>query len=66
MIQNSEDEERLIAGDTIILAAGMKSNNTLKKDLQGKVPELYEVGDCVTPRHIIDAVEEAARVARLI
>jgi len=66
IVQNREGEQKLIAGDTIVLAAGMKSNNNLKEKLQGKVPELYEVGDCVTPRHIIDAVEEAARAARLI
>jgi len=66
IVQNREGEQKLIAGDTIVLAAGMKSNNNLKEKLQGKVPELYEVGDCVTPRHIIDAVDDAARIARLI
>jgi 2,4-dienoyl-CoA reductase (NADPH2) len=66
IVEDREGRRRLVAGDTIIFAAGMKPNNNLKKALQGKVPELYEVGDCVKPRHIRDAVEEAARVARLI
>jgi len=66
IVQDREGGQRLVAGDTIVLAAGMKPNNNLKRGLEGKVPELYEVGDCVKPRHIIDAVEEAARVARLI
>jgi len=56
----------LIVGDTIVFALGMKPNNNLKERLQGKVPELYEVGDCIKPRNIIDAIDEAARVARLI
>ena len=66
VVQNREGEQRLIPGDTIAFAVGMKPNNNLKQALQGKVSELYEVGDCVKPRYIIDAVEEAARVARLI
>ncbi len=66
IVEDREGKRSLVAGNTIVFAAGMKSNNTLKEQLQGKVPELYEVGDCVKPRHIIEAVEEAARVARLI
>jgi len=66
IVQDREGGRGLIIGDTIVFALGMKPDNNLKDKLQGKVPELYEVGDCVEPRHIIDAVEEAARVARLI
>jgi len=66
IVQDREGRHRLIAGDTIVFATGMKPNNSLKEKLQGGVPELYEVGDCIKPRRIIEAVEEAARVARLI
>jgi len=66
VVEDREGRRRLITGDTIIFAAGMKPNNNFKESLQGKVPEIHEVGDCVEPRHMIDAVEDAARVARLI
>jgi len=65
IVEDREGRRRLIAGNTIVFAFGMQPNNGLKGKLQGKVPELYEVGDCIKPRHIIDAIDEAARVARL-
>jgi 2,4-dienoyl-CoA reductase-like NADH-dependent reductase (Old Yellow Enzyme family)/thioredoxin reductase len=49
--------------DTIVLAMGVKSVNTLKEKLEGKIAELYVIGDAVTPRKAIDAIEEGARVA---
>jgi len=56
----------LIPGDTIVFAIGMKPSNYLKARLDGKVPELYQVGDCVKPRQIVDAIGDAARIGRLI
>jgi len=53
----------LVGFDTIALAMGVKSVNTLKKKLEGKIAELYIIGDAVTPRKAIDAIEEGARVA---
>jgi hypothetical protein len=32
------------------------------QSLEGKVPKLYEVGDCAEPLKIIDAIHEGARV----
>ncbi len=66
IVEKREGKRRLIAADTIVMAAGMKPNNNLKGKLHGKVAELYEVGDCVEPRKIIDAVQEAAKVAHSI
>jgi 2,4-dienoyl-CoA reductase (NADPH2) len=66
VVEDREGRSRLIVGDTIVFAAGMTPNNDLKEKLHGNVPEIYEVGDCVKPRHIINAVEEAAQVGRII
>lgn len=44
--------------DTVIIAAGMKPVNTLAKELESKVAELYQVGDCIKPRKVKDAIEE--------
>ena len=54
---------RLVKGDSIIFAAGMRGDNSIKEKIEGKVPELYEVGDCIMARQIIDAVTEAAEIA---
>lgn len=52
-----------ISADTVILAVGAKAQNFLYSSLEGKVPELYAVGDCVTPRKMIEAIHEAYDVA---
>ena len=66
VVTDREGKNQLVKGNTIVLAAGMKANNSLKVKLVGKVPEIYEVGDCITARKIIDATTEGAQVARLI
>lgn len=66
IVEDREGKRRLVASDTVVFALGLQPNNSLRGKLEGKVPELYEVGDCIKPRKIIDAVAEAAKVARLI
>jgi len=64
IIEDAEGgNRRLVKGDSIIFAAGMKSDNSIKEKLKGKVPELHEVGDCVKARRIIDAVADASEIA---
>jgi len=38
----------------------------LKERIEGLVPQLYAIGDCVKPRKALDAVHEAYAVAREI
>jgi 2,4-dienoyl-CoA reductase (NADPH2) len=45
-------------GDTVVIAAGMVSVNTLAGELEGKVPELHLIGDALKPRRVKEAVEE--------
>ena len=49
--------------DTIILAIGTKAYNPLEEELKSKVKSLHVIGDAVKARRIVDAVEEAARLA---
>jgi 2,4-dienoyl-CoA reductase-like NADH-dependent reductase (Old Yellow Enzyme family)/thioredoxin reductase len=55
---------RLIPTDTVVLALGARSEQSLLETLEGLGVETYAVGDCVEPRTIYDAVHEGARVAR--
>ena len=55
-----------LPADTVILAVGMQSDNKLAKELEGVVPELYTVGDCVRPRDAAEVAYQAARVAAQI
>ena len=53
-------------GDTVVYAVGFESNTRLAEEiipLANAAPELHLVGDCVQPRKIVNAIEEAFRVA---
>lgn len=55
-------EIRLAGFDTVTLAMGATPVNPLQEELQGKVTELYVIGDAVSPRQALEAVKEGARV----
>lgn len=48
--------ERLVPGDTVILAAGMVSRSQEAYALQNTAPYFAMAGDCITPKKIRDAV----------
>jgi len=52
--------EKLIECDTIVVGTGREPLNHLFRELQGKVPELYAIGDCVKPRWAYNATGEGA------
>lgn len=49
--------------DTIILAVGSKPNQTLYHELEGKIAELYPLGDSKQVGKIINAVQDAVDLA---
>jgi glycine/D-amino acid oxidase-like deaminating enzyme len=63
---DAEGKRKMIEADTVILAAGFKSNNPLEGKLKGMGPEVYAIGDCVKPGKIWGAIESAWRIARQI
>jgi 2,4-dienoyl-CoA reductase-like NADH-dependent reductase (Old Yellow Enzyme family) len=50
-----------IAGETIVLALGAEAEKKLA-DVEGEIPKLFVIGDCLQPRKILDAVYEGAKV----
>ncbi|MFC2001483.1 FAD-dependent oxidoreductase [Chloroflexota bacterium] len=40
-----EDKEEFFEADTVLLALGLKENTTLAKELEGKAPAVYLIGD---------------------
>jgi len=58
--------EAVLKADTIILALGLKPETGVLKALQGKVKELYSIGDCERPAKIMDAIWGAFDVARVL
>lgn len=66
MAMDQEGKAHTFEADTVVLAMGYSPNTHLYESIQGKVPELYRIGDCVKARQIPDAVREAAYLARKI
>ncbi|HWR69597.1 MAG TPA: FAD-dependent oxidoreductase, partial [Dehalococcoidia bacterium] len=61
------DKKEAIHGmRTIVLAMGAKSVDVLSAELKGRVPEVYVIGDAKKPRKALEAIAEAADVAREI
>lgn len=52
--------------DTVVLALGLSSNQELAVTLKQTIASVYLVGDCVAPRKLRDAIQEASFAARVI
>ena len=65
-ITTKEGEKQIIEADTVVLAAGAKPNRVLLQALEGKIPEIYSIGDCVEPRGIAGAIADGYRIGRRI
>jgi 2,4-dienoyl-CoA reductase (NADPH2) len=64
MIEDASGVKKLDDFDTIVLALGSeRPNDTIYKNLEGKVSELYVIGDARQPREIVDAVYEGQEIA---
>lgn len=61
-----DGQEQFIEADTVVIAMGSVPVADLKERIEGLVPQLYAIGDCVKPRKALDAVHEAYAVAREI
>ena len=55
-----------LPADSVVLAVGAQSEGGLAQQLEGAVPEVYTIGDCVEPRDAAAAAYEAARLAAKI
>jgi 2,4-dienoyl-CoA reductase (NADPH2) len=52
--------------DSVVVAAGSKSNNRLAKQLRGLAKEFFVIGDAAKPRNGLFAMREGAEVGRKI
>jgi 2-enoate reductase len=58
-----------IAGDTVIVSVGSRSQRALLEEIEEVILELkglYFVGDCIAPRTALEAISEAVRIAKEI
>ncbi|MDD5093121.1 MAG: FAD-dependent oxidoreductase [Dehalococcoidia bacterium] len=65
-IVDAGGSRRELKADSIVVALGFKPQSALRDALEGTVPELYAVGDCVRPRNILHAMWEGFHTSRVI
>jgi thioredoxin reductase len=58
VLVNKGGQKEWLEGEIIVLAMGSIANDKLLLYLGGKVPRLFSIGDCVTPRRIKEAIHE--------
>ena len=63
LVEDASGTRRIEGFETIVLAVGSKSNDRVAKDLEGKVPALYVIGDASEPREALEAVYEGEEIA---
>lgn len=56
----------IIEADTVVIALGYTSNNSLFTELSGGDADVFIVGDSVKPRRIFEAIHQAYEVARCV
>ena len=60
-LESSKEEE--VRADAVVVALGVVSEDILVREIEGKIDNVYSVGDCSKPRKIIDAIYEGFRTA---
>jgi 2,4-dienoyl-CoA reductase (NADPH2) len=65
-IITKEGKRQTIEADTIVTATPLTPDTRLVTGLQGKVAEIYPIGDCRTPGLIMDAIADGSRIAHAI
>jgi len=61
-----DGKERLLEADTVVLARGVTPNRAWAEGLEGKIAEVYYIGDCNQPATIAEATYQGAVVGRRI
>lgn len=60
-------EQISLKTDTVVIALGMKpTNGGLAETLKDSAQEVYPIGDCVSPRIVLNAIWEGYRTARVV
>jgi len=68
-IKDGDGRRKLLSYDTLIISQRFgerKANDSLFEELEGKVPEVYRIGDCLQVRGIKEAIWTANEAARKI
>ena len=59
----ADKTEVMYEADSVAVTLGFRKNMDLVDELQGLVPEIYAIGDCVNPQRMADANKQGYRAA---
>ncbi|MFH1486725.1 MAG: NAD(P)/FAD-dependent oxidoreductase [Chloroflexota bacterium] len=62
----TDNERFFLKADTVVLAVGASPVNALARQLEGLVPEVHQIGDCVEARDALEAIYSGAEVGRQV
>jgi thioredoxin reductase len=65
-VQKANGDTVELEADTLVCAAGSSGDSRLHESVEGKVAEIYMVGDCAEPGAIVDAVRDGYDVGRRV
>lgn len=63
VVYEKDGKEHFIKADTVIIAVGYSPYKDIQKQIEGKFPEIYCIGDCVKVRTALEAIHEGFEVA---
>ena len=66
VVINESFSKNTLKTDTVVLAVGLIANQDLYRELQGKIHNLYLIGDSRQARNIMGAIWDAYEVARTL
>ena len=65
MVSGPDGSEALEV-DSLVVSLGLVPNQGLYLELKGQFPEVYAVGDCVTPRKAINAIHDGYKAGNRV
>jgi pyruvate/2-oxoglutarate dehydrogenase complex dihydrolipoamide dehydrogenase (E3) component len=66
VVIDKNGQRQMVEVDTVALACGSIPDTGLFESLKRIAPEIHVAGDCAKTRTVLGAIDEAARIARLI
>jgi len=66
LVITTAEKEQTITVDTVAFALPLQPNAKLQKEFEGKLTEIYAIGDCNEPHLIADAIAGGSRIAHSI
>jgi 2,4-dienoyl-CoA reductase (NADPH2) len=66
VMYSQDGEQKTVPADTVVIAMGSRPESGLFEKLEDSEYEVYKIGDCVSVRTALEAIEEGARIGRKI